>query len=47
MAQEEKTEHRHKGCQCAECDELIENEQDGQSSFIGSIHQWCETEENS
>lgn len=37
----------HRGCQCAECSDLIENEEDGQSSHIGSIHKWCETEENS
>lgn len=39
--------NRHQGCPCAECGEVITDEKLGQSSFIGSIHIWCETEENS
>jgi len=37
----------HEGCECAECGQIIQNEEDGQSSYIGSIHRWCATEENS
>lgn len=37
----------HEGAICAECEQRIEREDEGMSSFIGSIHPWCATDDNS
>lgn len=38
---------RHEGVICAECEQRIEHEDEGVSSYIGSIHVWCITDDNS
>lgn len=38
--------NQHAGCRCAECNELIKEDADGESTFCGSMHAACRKNHN-
>lgn len=38
--------NRHQGVECAHCDKPIEHEEDGESTYCGSMHQDCREAHN-
>jgi hypothetical protein len=39
-------ELRHESIECAECDQLIEHEEEGESTYCGSMHIRCRATHN-
>lgn len=39
-------ELRHESVECAECNQLIEHEEDGESTYCGSMHHHCRRAHN-